>query len=551
MANVTKMAKSNGAERDRNLTTEIRRRVEQLSAINRVTAVVSQSLDLNATLQTAMDAVLSVIPVEASGISLIDERAGELVLRAQRGWKKDFVTTPMRIKLGHGLSGQVVATGEVVITGDLTNDPRLVVPAVAEENIQSMAMAPMHARGKVIGVLSVISYQPYTFDEQEISVLKAIADQVGVALDNARLYEATREQQSRLLTVLQSTADAIIATDSHGNVNLINEAAERLFDLRADDVFGQPLYAIALPPELHDGLIRSMSPDAPSTFNVTASDARIFDVALANGCFLSAVVSPVTTPSRLEERLKNGWVVVFQDVTHIKEAERARLQFIQMAAHDLRNPLGVTLSALTMLNKSWKNQTPTDVEVFGIALRGVNRMQDLIDDLLHLEKIESGVDFQLEPLDLAELIENSALDISPVLQRREQTLSVETPPLLPAIHGDQRWLFRALTNLLSNAHKYAPDQSQIILRVVADAHEVALEVEDHGPGIPPESMGRLFERFYRVPQTEEKVHGTGLGLAIVKSVVEKHQGRVAVRSTPGVGSTFSLILPVYVPITDS
>src|SRR5689334_21078062 len=202
------------------LIEEVKRQTSQLTAINTVTAAVSQTLDLNVTLQTALEAVLSVIPVDASGISMIDEAAGELVLRAQRGWKNDFVSEPMRIKLGYGLSGQAVTNDEVVITGDLTNEPRLFVPAIRDEEVKAMVLAPMHARGKVVGVLSVMSYQSYTFDETEISVLRAIADQVGVALDNDRLYESVREQQSRLQAVLQSTADAIIAADHNSNITL-------------------------------------------------------------------------------------------------------------------------------------------------------------------------------------------------------------------------------------------------------------------------------------------------------------------------------------------
>src|SRR5690606_3398493 len=138
-----------------------------LAAINRVASVVSQSLDLETTLQTALDAVLEVIPVEAAGISLVDEAAGERVLQAQQGWKGDFVSEPMRVPLGTGFSGQAVARDEVISTGDVSDDPRLAVPAFAEEGVQAMALVPMHARGRVVGILSVMSHHPYEFDEDD------------------------------------------------------------------------------------------------------------------------------------------------------------------------------------------------------------------------------------------------------------------------------------------------------------------------------------------------------------------------------------------------
>jgi two-component system phosphate regulon sensor histidine kinase PhoR len=526
--------------RQHDLAEELKRQTGQLAAINSVITAVSQSLDLNVTLQTALEAVLSVIPVEASGISLVDEAAGELVLRAQRGWKHDFVTKPMRIKLGQGLSGQAVINDEVVVTGDPSNDPRLYVPAFTAEQIQAQALAPMHARGKVVGILSVMSYQPYQFDTNEIHVLQAIADQVGLALDNARLYESVREEQNRLQAVLQSTADAIIATDNYGIINMVNQAAETLFQVNVDVIIGQPLRDAPLPPLISKKL-REIATHETTT-------GQTFEVLLDNGRCLAAVVSPVYTETQLDERqTTDGWVAVFQDITHLKEAERTRLQFIQTAAHDLRNPLAVTLSALTMLHKTWKNPTDTQQEVFNIALNGINRMQDLIDDMLNLEHIESGVDLRYEPMHIPDLVERCAFDMGPILQRKDQRLALEIDLSLPPFSGDQRWLYRALMNLLSNAHKYTQRESAIILRAQHHDDDLIIQIEDNGPGIPVEAQARLFERFYRVRRTEEKVPGTGLGLAIVKSVVEKHNGRVFVQSEVGKGSIFGMLMPYNRP----
>jgi transcriptional regulator with GAF, ATPase, and Fis domain len=237
------------SRRRRDLAEELKRQTGQLAAINTVTAAVSQSLDLNVTLETALDAVLSVIPVDASGISMIDEAAGELVLRAQRGWRKDFVVNkPMRIKRGQGLSWLAINKDEVIITGDVSNDPRLVFQAFSEEQVQAMVLAPMHARGRVIGILSVMSHKPYNFDHDEVRMLRAIADQVGLALDNARLFESVKEEQSRLQAVLQSTADAIIATDSMGHITLVNQAASELFELDPDKLIDSALRDAPLPP---------------------------------------------------------------------------------------------------------------------------------------------------------------------------------------------------------------------------------------------------------------------------------------------------------------
>ena len=538
-------------ERERALSREVKRQTDQLDAINNVITAASRSPDLQHTLQAALDAVLTVIPLEASGISLIDRQANELVMCAQRGWKRDFTTTPMRIKLGAGLSGQAVTSGEIVITGDLTGDPRLAVPAFAEEHIKAMALVPMRARGNVIGVLSVMSRAPYAFTDGEIKTLRVIADQVGLALDNVRLSEISRAQQSRLEAVLNATADAIIATDDAGLINLVNPAAEALFGFKAEMILGKPLRDAPLLPIRPEEMQAAMVRDDP---DLGVPTSRMIETRLINERYILGFVSPVYSPhhAQITQPPNEAWVVVFQDITHLKAAELARILFIQTAAHELRNPLSVTLSALTMLRASMKDPSPRDLEIYEIAMRGMNRMQDLIDDLLDLEHIESGVGFRSAPVDIGALVVRCAEDMQPMLESKQQTLSLAVESALPHIDGDERWLYRALANLVSNAHKYTPDQTHITIRAGLHGSELMLQVEDNGPGIPREALTHLFERFYRAPHPDQSVTGTGLGLSIVKSVAERHGGRAFVRSELPVfgkpwrnrGSVFGMALPI-------
>ncbi len=523
--------------RNQLLSQEIKRRVEQLSAINTVAATVSQSLDLEVTLETALDAVLNVIRVDSAGISLVDETTDELVLRAQRGWRYDFVTQPMRIPLGKGMSGVAVRNDEVVITGEITDETRLAVPEFADEGVQAMALIPMHARGRVVGILSVMHHQAYEFADEEVTVLRAIADQVGVALDNARLYESTKEQSSRLEALLDSSGDAIIATDNYGRINLLNSTAEQLFDLREDDIIGLPLRSAPLHPRLRSGLRRAMAEDDDSC-NTT------FEVTLEDGRFLSAIVSRVYAHQDPEsDRTPEGWVMVIQDVTHLRKAEQTRVNFIHAAAHDLRNPLGVTLNALNMLESDLGQESDSSREIIQIGLQSLSRMQDLIDSLLNLEHIQSGVGLQCKLLDVRDLLERSVIDIQPSIYRTHQTLHLDVPADLPPIMGDMHWLYRAMINLLSNANKYTPEYGEITVRSYVQGEDLYIEVRDNGPGIPPEAQTRLFERFYRAPGVEA-IKGSGLGLAIVKTVAERHGGRVFVQSLVGQGSTFGMIIPL-------
>ncbi len=521
----------------------LKRQTDQLLAINDVITAAANSPDLEHTLNAALEAVLKIVPMEASGISLIDRDANELVMYAQRGWRHDFTTQPMRIKLGEGLSGLAINTGEAVIVGDLAHDPRLQVTEFLREEVKAMALLPMHARGRVVGVLSVMRRSPYEFNGAEISVLQVIADQVGLAIDNALLVESVRAQQQRLEAILHATADAIIATDERGVINLINYAARRILNVESK-LLGEPLCEVAFLPAIRQRLCAALQPGATErTFEVMLPDKQ---------CWLCEVAS--IPPHK--EGTEPSWVVVFRDITHQKQAEQARLNFIQMAAHELRTPLGATLGALHMLGRHWEYRlTDEDKEIFEIAFRGIGRMQDLIDDLLNLEHIESGVDMRFEPINVLEMITRCAEDMRPMLASKQQQLTVEVTEVLPPFMGDERWLTRALMNLISNAHKYTQEGGQITVRALQQTTEgqaeLVLQVQDNGPGIPREAQRRLFDRFYRVRHAENKAVGTGLGLAIVKSVAEQHKGRVAVYSElplfstlwQNKGTTFSMILP--------
>ncbi len=186
------------------LEQEIRARDRALAALNEVAAVASMTLDVDEMLQRALAVALDVVGVEAGAISLLDESTNELVFRVQQGWRvNDFVAYGVRVPADQGLSGLAVANGQPVVTGDISREPRLAVPEFRGEGVRAMALAPMRARGRVLGVLSAMSYAPRDFSPEEVTVLSAIAGQIGVALDNARLFDDARRRVQEL-TALQA-----------------------------------------------------------------------------------------------------------------------------------------------------------------------------------------------------------------------------------------------------------------------------------------------------------------------------------------------------------
>lgn len=204
-------------------------RAEGLAALNSVASTVSQSLDLETTLHAALDKALEVIGAEAGAITLLDEATGELTMRVHRGWQHQELAERIRLKPNTGLSGQAIVTGKPVVTGDLTGDARLAVPEFAEEGVQAMILAPMHARGKAVGVLSAMSHQPRTFASHEVTLLTAIADQVGIAIDNARLYKAQSRRSVHLALINEIARQATYTLDLSDLLRRTAEAIHQSF----------------------------------------------------------------------------------------------------------------------------------------------------------------------------------------------------------------------------------------------------------------------------------------------------------------------------------
>jgi PAS domain S-box-containing protein len=529
---------------NRLLSEEVKRRIDHMAAINIVAQAVAQTLDLDQTLETALSAVLEVVGAEAGGISMIDEEAGEIVLRAQRGWQHDFVVrAPMRIPLGSkGMSGRVISTDSIVVHNNLNGTEEYAFPGFRDEGFRSLAMAPMHARGKVIGILSIMSSKSDSFNDALVNVLRAVADTVGVALDNSRLYEASVEQESRLNAVLQSTADGIIATDQHGRVQLVNHTAEEMLGVQEEALIGMPLREVPIRSHWRESLLYALSSRAEGkSFQVTLHEEDDTKMRV-----ISVVASPVYVETQMAHDLPmDGWVLVLQDVTHLRQAELERARFMQAAAHDMRNPVGVTLSSLTMLQEMVKPDEPLAQEIIQIALASLNNLRALIDDLLSLEHIQSGYQFNRDEVDVYDLLRELSASIRPIMESKGHHYSFEATPDIPVVKLDRRWVARALTNYLDNAAKYTPGGGILQLRAFVNAPMLHIEVTDNGQGIAASEQQRLFERFYRVQSKEtDGIEGTGLGLAIVKSVAEAHGGTVYVRSRRGKGSTFGITLPL-------
>jgi two-component system NtrC family sensor kinase len=275
---------------------------------------------------------------------------------------------------------------------------------------------------------------------------------------------------------------------------------------------------------------------------------------------LALMRAPGNAPRREEIELKDGRVVnaqrtpiegvgqalVMQDITHLKELDRIKSEFVTTVSHDLRSPLTAILGYVELIERTGE-VNDQQREFIRRVRSSVEHITALISDLLDLGRIEAGLDSARENTPLAVLARYAVETLRSVAESRRLALEAELPDNLPLINGDPIRLRQMIGNLLENALKYTPSGGRVRIEALSEADQVILRVTDTGPGIPPAEQPYLFDKFFRASNVPDDVSGTGLGLSIVKSIVDSHHGRIWVDSALGKGSRFTVVLPAVIP----
>jgi len=275
----------------------------------------------------------------------------------------------------------------------------------------------------------------------------------------------------------------------------------------------------------------------------TITEVQSSELVLADKRTYLATASPVTVDGH-----QIGRVCIMRDVTHFKELDTMKSEFVATVSHDLRSPLTLMRGYATMLEMVGELNEQQQGYVKKI-ISGVENMSRLVNNLLDLGRIEIGVGLQVEHVTVLDIIERVTSALQLQAAQKNISLSVELPKDMPhAVEADQALLHQAVYNLVENAIKYTPEGGRVIIRTVSQPDYLIFAIEDSGFGITAEDMPRLFEKFYRGKQREARAQpGSGLGLAIVSSIASNHGGRVWVDSVPGKGSTFYLQIPLSQP----
>lgn len=389
--------------------------------------------------------------------------------------------------------------------------------------------------------------QPHTFDvsvkpiyqSQSQQVIWLIAEGRDITTQ-VRLRDALRQERNRSLQLINSSVDGIAAFDEQGTCTVWNPAMEALTGIPRDRAIGQcgmDLFRSLLPDSILQPLHLGMA-DTVTAFDFSHSHPQTGQLRM-----IEARYSPLHNGGTTV----TGGLMVLRDVTRQRELERLKREFISIISHEIRTPLSSIRGALGLVAEGILDDDPqTAREMLSIANNNIERLVRLVNDILALNRLESGqVDLKYQWCPAISLVQQAFSSVETLATTHQIRLEATVPDDLQ-VWADPDWLVQVLVNLVNNAIKFSPPQTAIAVTAEAIAPEsiIQFSVADQGRGIPADKLQTIFGRFQQVDASDSRQKGgTGLGLAICRQIVQQHGGRIWVESELNKGSTFYFTLP--------
>jgi PAS domain S-box-containing protein len=539
--------------RARLLAAERQQTREQKALLDTI-ADLSAQLELGSLLQAVLERAAALLRVSHGELAIYEPETEELVVVASHITMGKRETTGTRMALGEGAMGRVAETLEP-----------LVIPSYhewegrseqyAKVDFHGVMAAPLLIGGKLVGAIAVMDRDPERrFGDDDLRLVNMFASQAAIAIENARLYTGSRQQQQYFQELVDNSPVAIVTLDVDHDVVSCNPAFEKLFDYSEEEVVGKNLDDLITTDETRREAV-SYTEQALENRTVKAISKRC----RKDGSLVDVEVLgvPVVVDGR-----RVGLMALYHDISELLEARRqaeaansAKSQFLANMSHELRTPLNAIIGYSEMLREEAEelklDEFVSDLEKIGFA---GHHLLTLINDILDLSKIEAGkMDLHVQTFDLRSLVEDVVTTASPLAERNGNRLEAECA-VDGAMRLDPTRVRQILLNLLSNACKFTRDGTiRLQARTVnGDRGEwVEIQVSDSGIGLTEEQVGRLFEAFSQADaSTAAKYGGTGLGLAISRRFCRMMGGDIEVQSEVGRGSTFTVMLPVVTPERD-
>jgi len=341
------------------------------------------------------------------------------------------------------------------------------------------------------------------------------------AVEHALIRQKSRQSGYRVGKVLTDLVDGFVLADLNSHLLLVNQSARSIFNIKEEQLEGRAVNEIFY----HQDFLNIFKPQRtfPYRNEVSMEDGRVYSAQ-------SSLIPEI------------GIAVILQDITHLKELDRIKTDFVNTISHDLRSPLTSIYGFIGLIDRVGPINRQ-QAEFISHIQSSVQHITSLINDLLDLSRVESGYDLEIVKVDLKDILAQTISNLEYQISEKMHEVVLSVPDDIPVLLGNPLHLQRMVANLIENSIKFTPPMGRINVSCRAESGQLILEVADNGPGIPLADQPHIFDKFYRGSNLSQVVSGTGLGLSIVKSFVEKHHGRIWLESSP-LGTTFTVILPL-------
>ncbi|HMO59188.1 MAG TPA: GAF domain-containing protein [Roseiflexaceae bacterium] len=534
-----------------------RRRNQELTTLNEIAATITSVLDTREVYRLVVQKLSTYFNVEAGSLLLIDDDSGDLqfVMTIEGGEEK---LAGVRVPVGRGIVGSVVSSREWAIVHDVATDPRFYAKVSEDSGFRtrSILCVPMIAKGRVIGAIELLNKRDGPFTEDEALRLLRMGAFIGVAIENARLFQQVTDGRDRLVAILNSTTDGILMGDMDGIVRIANPTAAQICACDERELLGRQL------DDVIDVLGSRAQERETRTWGSDEAGIPAMVVELTFGGSEHRFVRILRFPVHGAEGIIYGQLVVLRNITHERELEQLREDYTNMLIHDLRAPLTSIMNGILMVQRGLGGPvTEQQNELLRIAYQGSQAMLELVNNLLDISKMEQGrMTLDMRPISPYILIDMAVDRLRVSAESAAITIEQQTAIDLPTTDADDDKILRVMQNLLDNAIKFSPRESVVrigahylrtgqplpgdipLRQLPAIGNHLVFWVQDRGAGIPAVYFDRIFEKFGQV--NGKKVRGTGLGLTFCKLATEAHGGQIWVESTEGHGSIFAFTLPI-------
>jgi len=576
----------------------LRQHAERLKVLHEIDRAILEARAPREIILAALGHIRELAPCQRASVELFDLETGEDMVLVANCDVETEVYAGVALPLSRYGEDELeeLRQGNLILVKDLSAVDSLssIREALYAEGLRSFVSVPLMAQGQLIGAFNLGRNSPGAFSAEYLDIAREVADQLAVAIQNARSLEAERRRSAELEAVRQASLHLTSSLELQPVLEAIIEHTLKL--VSADNVhiflydgqrltFGAAMWAGGAQRETYSeprpggltyqvarGGKRIVIPDVDShplfkdrkwggavaglplcvgeevrgVMNVAFEEPHPFGKNELNALELLADQAAIAIHNaRLHQQVRDHAGELAEALAQQAELDRLKGEFIQNVSHELRSPLAIIRGYTELLQRGELGQLlPEQEKPISIIARRALMLSDLVKDITLILEAETRP-LEQEPVALAEVAYTAVEDFRVAADQAGLTLQTEIDRSLPPVEGSFTYLRRVLDNLLSNAIKFTPEGGTITVRAWQEQDQVRLAVEDTGIGIPPDQLERIFERFYQIDgSSRRKYGGVGLGLALVKEITELHGGWVTVESRPGAGSAFVVGFPV-------